>query len=232
MTRLLLYTATLILGLAGALWAGPRPVVVELYTSQGCSACPAADALLAELAPRGDVIALALHVDYWDYIGWADLFAVPAHADRQRAYAKAQGRRMIYTPEMIVQGQSDIMGAKPEQLAAAIAKHRAAPQRVTLELHRENGALRINAQGDPGLEGTFDVHLLRYSPARSVRIERGENAGRLLKYTNVVEGWRHLAGWDGQAPLELTAQLAGDKPVVVLIQRHPAGAIVAAARLR
>src|SRR6056297_1329329 len=81
------------------------PVVVELFTSQGCSSCPPADAMLGELAERDDVIPLALHVDYWDYIGWADIFADPAYTRRQKGYAHATGQRMVYTPQMVIDGQ-------------------------------------------------------------------------------------------------------------------------------
>ena len=87
-------------GVALPVAAEQRPVVVELYTSQGCSSCPPADVMFNELAERDDVIVIALHVDYWDYIGWKDEFGDPAHADRQRAYANTAGRRSIYTPEM------------------------------------------------------------------------------------------------------------------------------------
>ena len=89
--------------------AQDQPVVVELFTSQGCSSCPPADALLHELAARDDVVALAMHVDYWDYIGWKDVFGNPAHSARQRAYAKAGNRRMVYTPQMIVNGENRLL---------------------------------------------------------------------------------------------------------------------------
>ena len=118
-------------------WAENAPVVVELYTSQGCSSCPPADVLFHEIADRDDVIALALHVDYWDYIGWKDEFAHPSHADRQRAYATVAGRRSIYTPEMIVNGETDIVGAKPMQLSEAIAMHRQRPVKVAVNVSRE-----------------------------------------------------------------------------------------------
>ena len=102
-----------LLSLAIPATAQENPVVVELFTSQGCSSCPPADALMHDLAAREDVIPLALHVDYWDYIGWKDPFGNPAHADRQRAYAAAGNRRTIYTPEMVVGGVTDIVGTQP-----------------------------------------------------------------------------------------------------------------------
>ena len=116
--------------------AGDRPVVIELYTSQGCSSCPPADALLNELAGRDDVIALAMHVDYWDYIGWKDIFANPAHTVRQRAYANADGQRMIYTPQMIVGGKDHVVGYKPMHLAKLIETHGDLPVVVDIQMIR------------------------------------------------------------------------------------------------
>ncbi|MEL6315991.1 MAG: DUF1223 domain-containing protein, partial [Pseudomonadota bacterium] len=130
-------------------WAAPAaadtPVVVELFTSQGCSSCPPADALLHELAKRDDVIALALHVDYWDYIGWKDEFAHPDYAKRQRGYAIEAGRRSVYTPQMIINGVTDIVGARPMELSKAIAEHAAAPKALDLTLDRAGDVVTISA---------------------------------------------------------------------------------------
>ncbi len=209
-----------------------NPVVVELYTSQGCSSCPAADALLHKLAAREDVIALALHVDYWDYIGWKDPFGDPAHAKRQRAYAAAGNRRSIYTPEMVVGGVTDIVGAKPMELSKAIAEHARQPAQVALALSRDGGNLRIRAEELKPGAGPMTVHLLRYTPLRTTEIKKGENRGKTLDYANVVEGWIVLGDWDGEAPLVMNAAVDGDKPVVVIVQKQNAGPILAAARLR
>jgi len=208
------------------------PVVVELFTSQGCSSCPPADALLHELAAREDVIALALHVDYWDYIGWKDVFANPAHSDRQRQYAVVAGRRSIYTPQMVVNGETSIVGARSMKLADAIAaeKNRAASVELTLE--RQGGEVRIQAQSNTGRAKGYVVHMLRYQPEREIKILRGENAGRTMTYANVVEDWRVLAEWSGRKPLDLTAEAEGPAPVVVLIQAENQGRILAAQRLR
>ena len=211
--------------------AADSPVVVELYTSQGCSSCPPADKLFHEIADRDDVIALSLHVDYWDYIGWKDEFADPAHAKRQRAYARGAGRRSIYTPEMIVNGTTDIVGARPIQLAEAIAKHAQAPSAMSLGLSRNGSDLTVTS--DPiTAQGPFVVHMMRYAPSRDARITRGENAGRTLTYANVVEGWTVLGEWDGRTPLSISAEVEGDMPVVVLVQNMERGTIVGANRLR
>ena len=207
------------------------PVVVELFTSQGCSSCPPADALMHELAKRDDVIALALHVDYWDYIGWKDEFADPNYAKRQRGYAIEAGRRSVYTPQMIINGQTDIVGAKPMELSRVIAEYAAMPETVALNLERNGDDLTIVAEASDA-SGPFLVHMVRYTPERTSKITRGENAGRTLSYANVSEDWKILGQWDGATPLEMKATVTGDKPVVVVIQEGEFGPIRAAAQLR
>jgi hypothetical protein len=212
--------------------AQDNPVVVELYTSQGCSSCPPADAMLHELADRDDVIALALHVDYWDYIGWKDLFGNPAHAVRQRAYAAAGQRRTIYTPEMVVQGQTDIVGAKATALAKAISVHAQAAQSVDLDITRKGSDVTIYAQALAAVTGPMTVQMLRYTPRQVTKIKRGENAGKTIEYANVVDALQVLGTWDGTTPLNMSANAAGDQPVVVIIQAQNTGPILAAARLK
>lgn len=207
------------------------PVVVELFTSQGCSSCPPADALLHKLAERDDVIALAMHVDYWDYIGWKDVFARPEHAGRQRVYARLAGRRSVYTPQMIVNGTDSIVGARGMEISEAIMAHKARKTGIDVALSRSEGTLTITAQANANA-GTMDVILLRYTPKRDVKITRGENAGQDLTYANVVETWDVIGQWAGQKPLSLDAQITGELPVVVLLQSAGQGPIQAAARLR
>jgi len=211
-------------------------VVVELFTSQGCSSCPPADALMIELAGRHDVIGLALHVDYWDYIGWKDEYASPAFTRRQKAYARVAGRKMVYTPQMIVDGQDDVVGAHAMKLADLIAKHKTTPRDVTVTASHEEGGVvvRIEPQQPSGASaengGPYDVHLVRYTPLLRAHITRGELAGRDLDYANTVDGWTLVGQWDGRAPIEMRAETEGDRPAVVLVQRAGFGAIVAAAR--
>lgn len=214
-----------------AMAEGPGPVVVELFTSQGCSSCPPADAYLHELAAQDGVVALALHVDYWDYIGWKDSFASPAHTARQKYYAKAQGHRMVYTPQMMVDGTYGVAGTKPEAVAAAIAKHRATPNPVKLDLRREGDTLHILATPRDPSPGRMDVTLFRYEPKASVAIKSGENAGRTLSYANIVTTMEPLGTWSGAKPLRLTYPIKGDRPVVVLIQKAGHGPVTGAAKL-
>ncbi|MEP4434138.1 MAG: DUF1223 domain-containing protein, partial [Hyphomicrobiales bacterium] len=210
-----------------AVWAQSSPVVVELFTSQGCSSCPPADAMLHKLAERDDVIALALHVDYWDYIGWKDKFAVPAYTKRQRGYARANGRRMIYTPQMVINGEDDVIGAKPMEVSDLIQKHHEVSAKISLNVTRVGSKVEINAKA---LEATgpMSIQMVRYTPESEVKITRGENRGHTLSYANVTDGWNELAQWDGAEPLEITAEAPGDRPVVVLVQRIGYGPILAA----
>lgn len=208
------------------------PVVVELFTSQGCSSCPPADALMHELAERDDVIALALHVDYWDYIGWKDEFADPNYAKRQRGYAMEASRRSVYTPQMIINGETDIVGTRPMELSQVIAQHAARPETMALDVARSGDDLTIAATALGATSGPYLVHMVRYAPERTAKITRGENAGHTLSYANVSEDWKILGQWDGATPLEMTAVVTGDKPVVVMIQEGQHGPIHAAARLR
>ncbi|WP_135505955.1 DUF1223 domain-containing protein [Roseovarius aestuariivivens] len=209
-----------------------RPVVVELFTSQGCSSCPPADKLLHSLAEQEDIIALALHVDYWDYIGWADSFADPAFSTRQRLYAKTSGRKMVYTPQIVVNGRDGVVANRPIDVADLIDRYRNAPQRVDLNLSRQGDQVMIEATPLSGLKGPLLVQLVRYMPEKTVEITRGENAGKTLSYANIVTDLTRLHTWDGRGPLRLSAEASGDAPLVVLIQRGEGlGGIEAAARL-
>lgn len=220
------------LGLAGTALAQSQPVVVvELYTSQGCSSCPPADEYMAELVADPRVIPLALHVDYWDYIGWKDKFASPEFTKRQKAYAKAAGSRTIYTPQMIVGGQERVEGHQPDALAALISQHAALSAPVTLNLIRKGGMVLISAEADPPLGAGVQVQLVRYRPAEQITIESGENAGKTVTYHNIVTSWQNLGLWAGTAPLELEAVAEGEEPVVVILQNEGPAGIVAAARL-
>lgn len=227
--------AGLWLCLAGGVFAqsaSGNPVVVELYTSQGCSSCPPADKILDGLAGRDDVIALGLHVDYWDYIGWKDIFASRQYSDRQRAYALHAGARTVYTPQMIVAGVDHLIGTRPAQLDQLIRRHAARKTTVILELDRSGDRLRVRAQTTAPLKGKAVVQVVRYIPEQRVEIGRGENAGRTLTYSNIVSEWMRVAEWDGTRDLSLDLTVSGDDPVVVIIQEEGPGPILAAARLR
>lgn len=210
-----------------------HPVVVELFTSQGCSSCPPADAMLNELAGRADVIPLALHVDYWDYLGWTDEFADPAFTKRQKAYARVAGARSIYTPQMVVDGSEHLVGVRPMELADLIRAHGAKPSPVELTLTREgDGQVRINAVATGAFPDAAVVQLVRYRPSATVTIAQGENAGRTITYSNIVESWAPLGDWDGTADYQAVADLPGDAAAAVIVQEVGPGEILAAETLR
>jgi hypothetical protein len=206
-------------------------VVIELYTSQGCSSCPPADEFLAMLASNPRVLPLALHVDYWDYIGWADKFAQGKFTDRQRAYARAVGSRTIYTPQLIIGGQDRIEGFAPEETARQLQKQLSASPTVQLTVRREGGKLVIRAEAGSLPDGPMRVQLVRYTPAETVAIKRGENAGKTITYHNIVTSWEGLGKWSGQEPLELAVPYDGSQPGAVIVQSEGPAAILAAARV-
>ena len=226
-----------LVGAACGLWAAFAPpvlaepvVVVELFTSQGCSSCPPADEFLEALVKDPRVIPLSLHVDYWDYIGWEDSFADPGFTERQKAYARAIGSRMIYTPQMIVDGEDRVEGYAPEELAVHLGDHLAQPAQVALTVQRKGDLLVIRAEADPPLTAPVRVQLVRYRPEETVEIQRGENAGKVITYRNIVTSWDNLGDWPGTAPLELSAPVQGGDPAVVIVQEEGPAAILAAAR--
>jgi hypothetical protein len=212
---------------------GASVVVVELFTSQGCSSCPPADALLGELARRPDIVALAFHVDYWDYIGWKDPFASPVATQRQRAYAGALRVRMVYTPQMVVDGRIDAVGSDRRVVETAIATAAGAPKLAVVVEGDGRGGHRAVI---PAAEGVYDggqavVWLAVLDTEAETGVMRGENSGRTLKEFNIVREWRRIGSWDGNAvtiPLEMVAGADRDACAVV-VQSGPVGPILGAA---
>jgi hypothetical protein len=191
----------LLIGLAGPAAASPQPkVVIELFTSQGCSSCPPADAFLVELAARPDVVALSLPVDYWDYLGWKDTLAQPAFTARQRAYASARNDKQVYTPQIIINGSKPLVGSDRDRIENAIVKlsnNAALPVAVTA---RETGStVAVEVGATRGDYSSGEVWLFPIVKAREVAIARGENKGRSIVYANVARGMLKLGEWSGQA---------------------------------
>ena len=217
----------------------PKPVL-ELFTSQGCSSCPPADALLGKYAARKDVIALTMPVDYWDYLGWKDTLASPLFSNRQRAYAKARGDGQVYTPQIVVSGARHVVGSheRAVERAVAAAKKALKGRHVTLSLWAEGDTLTIEAGAAPdGLErraGTIWLALVKKSV--KVAIKRGENGGRKITYHNVVRELTPVGKWSGKAmtlklPKHALMQ-AGSDGCTVLLQQGDGGPIIAAAEMR
>ncbi|MEM0949021.1 MAG: DUF1223 domain-containing protein [Pseudomonadota bacterium] len=221
--------ATLLIA-TGAPALADRLVVVELFTSQGCSSCPPADQLLGELSRQEGVLPLALHVDYWDYIGWKDEFAKPEHTARQKAYAAVAQSRTIYTPQMVVDGQDHVVGFKPGRLMKLLMQHSSSVPKATATVQREGAdvVVSVTATGAPG---EAEIVLVRYLSERMVDIRRGENAGHTYAYHNIVADMRQIGTWDGQGTHSLRTNAEGEGEFAVLVQSPGAGPILAAARV-
>jgi len=223
----------MLMSFAGSVAAQTAPaVVVELYTSQGCSSCPPADAFLATLTNEPGVIPLALHVDYWDYIGWRDVFANPRFTDRQKAYARAEGSKTIYTPQFIIAGKVRVVGHAPGEVAAGILEAMRGQGVVQLWLDREGDLVTIRAVAVKPAKRAMRVQMVRYLPTQTVSIKRGENAGHDITYHNIVTSWVNLGGWDGRSDFTAQAAAEGDQPIVVIVQTDGPGPILAAAQIR
>lgn len=223
---LTLVLSVLLLPMVGK--AGEQPVVVELFTSQGCSSCPPADAHLAKLTERSDIIPLALHVDYWDRLGWADTFASRAYTDRQYAYARSFQNRSVWTPQFVIQGQHFSRGDYAAMIDAKVAKHRKAPSQVDLTLSDDGEMITIEATPLTNNLPKAKVIVVHYSPLEQVQIRRGENAGRKLYYHNVVKSWRVVGRLKGDDSATFDVPMETGRPLVVLIQAERHGPILAA----
>ncbi len=211
--------------------AQEMPVVVELYTSQGCSSCPPADEVLAEISNRDDVIALSMHVDYWDYLGWRDTFAQRQFGLRQVAYRDAWGKSVVYTPQMVVQGSLNVSGSSASNLAEAIETAREVEPSIKVMIERQGGMLKCRIEpGEDRVVGT--VWIAKYTKSATVEINRGENAGRTITYMNVVNSLNRIGTWQGTEPEEVAMpQPEPGEGVAIWIQAGEAGPILAAAKI-
>ena len=180
--------------------AALQPVVLELFTSQGCNSCPPADALMQDWLKQPGVIPISLHVDYWDYLGWKDTLSRKGHGVRQQDYARNSGKREIYTPQVVVDGKFAVVGSDREAVAAALAKARK-QQHVAIQANRNKttGAWQVHVAALPTWQGEAKLVLCRYDAMHEVSIERGENTGRTLNYLNVARSWGDLGRWKGQS---------------------------------
>ncbi len=211
------------------------PVVVELYTSQGCSSCRPADQFLTELAMRPDVIALSLHVDYWDYIGWKDPYGSPMNTERQRRYAGALGLRYVFTPQIIVDGADSMVGSDRLAVEAKIAAARARDKPAHISFRPGGGGVVEIAAGQAPAAGAT-VWLAIYDSAHETEVKRGENSGQTLRNTNVVRSFERLGTWMGEAleiPLNLNnAAARGRTGCAVIVQEGRSGRIIGAATMK
>lgn len=241
-SRRAVLAAAVLLSLAGPLVSRPAaaqqaavsPVVVELFTSQGCSSCPPADDLLTELAGRPDIVALSLHVDYWDYIGWKDPYASPQYTARQQRYTESLNLRYVYTPQIVVDGRTNVVGSQRAEVLAAIETAAQRDRPIAITFVTSNGGTVIIPQGHAPDEGAT-VWLAVYDREHVTEVKRGENAGHKLRNANVVRSFERLGTWTGarlEIPLDLSAARArGRDGCAVIVQRGRAGPVLAAATM-
>lgn len=223
-------TSWLVAGSLGmAAEAAPRPAVIELFTSEGCSSCPPAEAYIGELAARADVLPLAFHVDYWDDLGWRDRFELRQAVPRQQTYQQVLHLRNTYTPQVILDGRADYVGSSRAEIGAALQQPR---EGVPVELSIEGGEIHVRLAASGMGRGT-EVLLVSYLRKAVTAVGHGENAGHTLEEYNIVRSLKSLGAWDG-SNRELTARLDAlprdATDVAVLIQVSTQGAIVGAAR--
>jgi hypothetical protein len=198
--------------------------VVELFTSQGCASCPPADALLTALADRDDVVALAFHVDYWDYVGWKDTFGSPENSARQRGYGKLWGQTGVFTPQLVVNGRSGVKATRANEVNGAIG---AASLGVPVALTLDGNMLEVEVSGQNGGHDAV-IWLVTYASSAKVEIKDGENAGKTIDYTDIVTGKHVLGMWDMRGGshfrLPVDELLAGGSDgAVVLVQEEIKG---------
>ncbi|HEX4177954.1 MAG TPA: DUF1223 domain-containing protein [Rhizomicrobium sp.] len=203
-----------------------HPIVVELFQSQGCSDCPPANANVMALSDRPDLLTLSFGVTYWDQLGWKDTFASPQYTARQWDYAHAFHRKVVFTPEVVVNGRADVVGANRAELEALIAHH-SDDRGPDLRIAGDTVAVGKGAGAE-----TADVWWVRYDPnIVQVPIARGENGGRTLPHKNVVKALVKLGTWNGSpATYRIPADSNNPWRTAVLVQAGPGGVILAAAR--
>lgn len=226
--KFILALALCVLGVSAATAAelreGPK-AVLELFTSQGCSSCPAADALLDKLSHRSDIVALAYHVDYWDYVGWPDTFGTKANSDRQRDYAEGFGSSRIFTPQLVINGRGSVVASREGEVDAALAT---AELPVTVDLSvGDDGMLQISvAPGEGSREAV--IWLVTFVDRAEVEIKRGENRGKTVAYTQIVTDRQVLGMWESASGAEVRVPIgellgAPTNGVAILIQEERNG---------
>lgn len=234
---------TLTVASALAVIAGDKPAkfksVVELFTSQGCSSCPPADALLKTYVDRDDIVALTMPVDYWDYLGWKDTYGSSQHSKRQRDYSRKRGDGRVYTPQVVVNGMAHAIGSDALQISKAIiaTKAKLARAPIPISLQMQDGDLVIelgDAPSDADV-GAATILLAAVLSKGDVAIKHGENRGRKLTYYNIVRKLTELGAWDGKAKtIRLSSEELMQNGVdgcAVLVQQDRNGPIIAAAEI-
>lgn len=215
-----------------------QAVLVELFTSQGCSSCPPADQVLGDLQKRDDVVALSFSIDYWDYIGWRDTLANRENTLRQQAYEKVLPSHRVYTPQVVVDGVSDVVGNQRNDVFSTIDKRVAATQgrRLPIAISQSGDEVNVRIGSLPGAKQSATVWLAHTLSTRTVNIASGENSGRVVTYHNVVRGFAAVGKWSGE-PMVLELPVQGEQGenadgIAVWVQAGGVGPVLGAAQIR
>lgn len=210
--------------------AAEKGVAVELFTSQGCSSCPPAERLLAELADHREIVALSYHVQYWDHIGWRDPYGDPRCQERQEHYRAWLNTRFLYTPQMVVGGRFDVVGSRRAEVAQRIEEAGQAPQVAMQVMESHVGPSVSLPTGSVGPKGAA-LLAVRYLREATTKVKRGENAGRTLRERNIVRDLQRLTVWSGEERIvPLPAGPDREHGQAVLLQDLASGRILAAAK--
>ncbi len=198
--RLRLAAVVLALLSVGATSASDRnangPVVLELFTSQGCSSCPPADALLRELGAREDVVALSFHVDYWNRLGWRDPYSHPSWSMRQEEYVRALGGDTLYTPQLVINGSHDVVGSDRHEISESLRDAVEPPTRIEMQVEATPGGVRVTVAAQQ-LPGRTELTLFVAENGIETEVSRGENARRTLRHDHVVRHAARHPRWSG-----------------------------------
>ncbi len=210
----------------------PPMVVVELFTSQGCSTCQPADAFLAELAQRPDIVALEFHVSLWDFLGWSDPLAKPAFNERQHGYLSAMGGRYPYTPQMVISGQRHEIGSNRDRVEQVIAAVQSSlPKGPAVTVRRvDAGHLQVEVSA-AAVGDQYDLVLVGYDSRHETEVENGRNKGRNLVNTQVVRSLERIGDWSGDAVAMTVAIPPVDGGCAILVQKPNYGPILAAGNI-
>lgn len=230
-----------------AAWAIAEPSatprgVVELFTSQGCSSCPPADTVLSQLVEKGDVVALAYHVDYWDYLGWRDTFAKPENTARQYDYMKAFKAQSVYTPQAVINGRKHVNGSSKEDIDQALDELKGSNGGLSVDVTAIQRGSSLMIQADAANNGPreAEVVIVYFDPPTPIEIDRGENNGKTVTYWNAVTDVQVAGMWHGKSasfelPMrEVTKKATGGYAVLLQSVNGDGspGAIVGAAIVR
>ncbi len=209
----------LFLALTPAAAAERAPVLVELFTSEGCSSCPPADAYLGELAKRPGVIALSFHVDYWNRLGWTDPFSSAEATARQKGYAESLKQSYVYTPEMVIDGRVHEAGSRREKVETLLGAARGNAVFPVALTRKPDGTVEAALPATGGATTDATVWLVLYDRSQTISVKAGENGGRSITHANVVREIRRVANWNGRATRLMM-------PIDAATQRERGGAVV------